>query len=137
MIMLSSLLIDVQGYMSINTLSFVRAATEPFGHFIRPGHNDHRLLCQLSSEGRTAMSGVVFDPTFLKPKGELRSEINQRRLWTVLQSNVHFKVKDKLEKAHRKLEGWRQTLTELTRSEPAETFPVTPERRVQSIVVRH
>lgn len=70
--------------MSIRTLPFVRAATEPFGHFIRPEHNDHRLLCQLISEGRTAMSGVVFDPTFMKPQGELRSEINQRRLWTVL-----------------------------------------------------
>lgn len=77
-------LIYLLGYMSTGTLSFVRAATEPFGHFIRPAHNDHRLLCQLISEGRTAMSGVVFDPTFLKPQGELRSEINQRRLWTVL-----------------------------------------------------
>jgi hypothetical protein len=70
--------------MSTEIVPFIRATTEPFGHFIRPGHNDHRLLCQLISEGRTAMSGVVFDPTFLKPQGELRAEVNQRRLWTVL-----------------------------------------------------
>jgi hypothetical protein len=106
------------------------------------------------------MSGVVFDPTFLKPQGELRAEVNQRRLWTVLdplafelstpsghtatdklgrvsRSNLTAKVKIKLEKVQRRLEGWWQTLSELSRVEPAETFPATPERKVQSIVVRH
>jgi hypothetical protein len=69
-------------------LRVVRSAEEPLGLFFRPGHNDHRVLCQLLSEGRSAMSGVVLDPGLVGPQGELRWEARQRNLWAVLDSRM-------------------------------------------------
>src|SRR4051812_46607700 len=65
-------------------LRLVRPVSEPLGLFLRPGHNDHRVLSQLLSEGRSSMTGVVFDPTLLGPQEELRTEVRQRNLWAVL-----------------------------------------------------
>jgi len=63
---------------------FLRSTDEPFGVFLRPSRTDHRLLLQLLSEGMSSFSGVIFDPTLLSFQQELRSEVNQRRLWSVL-----------------------------------------------------
>ena len=69
-------------------LRLVRAAAEPLGLFVRPGHNDHRVLSQLLSEGRTAMTGVVFDPTNLSVQDELKSEVVRRNLWAILDARL-------------------------------------------------
>jgi hypothetical protein len=66
----------------------VRPATEPLGLFLRPGHSDHRVLSQILSEGRSAMTGVIFDPSFIGPQEELRSEVLQRNLWAVLDTRM-------------------------------------------------
>jgi hypothetical protein len=65
-------------------LRLVGSAEEPLGLFFRPGHNDHIVLCQLLSEGRSAMTGVVFDPGFVGPQEALRMEVHLRNLWAVL-----------------------------------------------------
>lgn len=66
----------------------IRPATEPLGLFLRPGHTDHRVLSQILSEGRTSMTGVVFDPSFIGPQEELRSEVRQRNLWAILDTRM-------------------------------------------------
>ena len=63
---------------------FLRAADEPLGLFLRPGRSDHRLICQLLSEGKSGFSGAVFDPTLVELQQDLKAELNQRRLWSVL-----------------------------------------------------
>jgi hypothetical protein len=65
-------------------IRLVRPITEPLGLFLRPGHNDHRILLQLLSEGRSSMTGVVFDPTSIGAQEELRNEVRRRNLWAVL-----------------------------------------------------
>jgi hypothetical protein len=45
---------------------------------------DHKLLCQLISEGRAGVSGAVFDAAFADEQGELLRAINGRNLWSVL-----------------------------------------------------
>src|SRR3712207_8471730 len=60
-------------------LRLVGSAEEPLGLFFRPGHNDHIVLCQLLSEGRSAMTGVVFDPGFVSPQEALRTEVQDRK----------------------------------------------------------
>ncbi|MBX9844258.1 MAG: hypothetical protein K2Z80_20860 [Xanthobacteraceae bacterium] len=72
----------------VPVLRLVRPASEPLGLFLRPGHNDHRVLSQLLSEGRSAMTGVIFDPTVLGPQQELRTEVRQRNLWAVLDARL-------------------------------------------------
>jgi hypothetical protein len=42
------------------------------------------LLCQLLSEGKSGFSGAVFDPTLVEIQQDLKAELNQRRLWSVL-----------------------------------------------------
>jgi hypothetical protein len=65
-------------------LRLVRSTPEPLGLFLRPGHSDHRVLSQILSEGRAAMTGVIFDPTLVGPQEELRTEVRRRNLWAVL-----------------------------------------------------
>jgi hypothetical protein len=67
---------------------FIRPVSEPLGLFLRPGHNDHRVLSQLLSEGRSSMTGVVFDPTSISAQEELRSEVRQRNLWAILDTRL-------------------------------------------------
>jgi hypothetical protein len=74
--------------MAEPVLRLIRATAEPLGLFIRPGHNDHRVLLQLLSEGRSSMTGVVFDPTLIGAHKELRSEVRQRNLWSVLDTRL-------------------------------------------------
>lgn len=69
-------------------LRLLRPTAEPLGLFVRPGHVDHRVLSQLLSEGRTAMTGVVFDPTNLSAQEELKSEVVRRNLWAILDARL-------------------------------------------------
>lgn len=62
----------------------VRPVNEPLGLFLKASRSDHRILCQLLSEERAAMSGVVFDPEYVDFQEELRSEARQRNLEVVL-----------------------------------------------------
>lgn len=68
--------------------SFVQPLPDPLGLYIRPGYGDHRLLLEMLAEGRTAISGVVFDPTWDNRQGELRKEIGRRRLESVLDTRA-------------------------------------------------
>jgi hypothetical protein len=70
--------------MSTPSLPRVRKVQEPLGLYFRPGHNDHKLLCQLVSEAQTSMTGVVFDAQNSSLQEELRREINRRNLHSVL-----------------------------------------------------
>ena len=65
-------------------LRLIGSTEEPLGLFFRPGHNDHLVLCQLLSEGCSAMTGVVFDPGYVGPQEALRAEVQRRSLWAVL-----------------------------------------------------
>jgi hypothetical protein len=72
----------------VPVLRFVRPVNEPLGLFLRPGHNDHRVLSQLLSEGRSSLTGVVFEPTSITAQEELRSEVRRRGLWAVLDTRL-------------------------------------------------
>lgn len=78
----------MQGLPDRPSVRLIRPATEPLGLFLRPGHTDHRVLSQILSEGRTSMTGVVFDPSFIGPQEELRSEVRQRNLWAILDTRM-------------------------------------------------
>src|SRR5437762_2014850 len=65
-------------------LRVLHPVREPLGLFLRPGRNDHRVLCQLLSEDRTGMSGVVFDAEFTDRQEELRGEVSRRNLEALL-----------------------------------------------------
>ncbi len=67
---------------------FIHPVSEPLGLFLRPGHNDHRVLLQLLSEGRSSMTGVVFDPTLIGAQEELRSEVRRSNLWAILDTRL-------------------------------------------------
>lgn len=74
--------------MAMQFPRLVRATEEPLGLYLRPAHNDHQVLCQLLSEGRSSMSGVVFDPGFADVHEELRSAVRERKLWAVLDPRI-------------------------------------------------
>src|SRR5438105_2114018 len=84
----------------------IRPMTEPPDLFLPPGHDDHLVLSQLLSEGRSSMTGVVFDPTSLGPQQELRNEVRQRNLWAVLDTRFMELARPN----GQKLDGWRHTL---------------------------
>ena len=67
-----------------NLLRFARPIADSPAVYARPGYVDHRLLCQLLSEGRAGFSGVVFDPTAVEEQSELLRAINGKNLWSVL-----------------------------------------------------
>jgi len=68
-----------------NVVRFAPRIGEPLGLDFRPGPQDHRILLQLMSEGRTSFTGVVFDPTAGDgAHKELLQEANRRSLETVL-----------------------------------------------------
>jgi hypothetical protein len=68
-----------------NVVRFAPRIGEPLGLDFRPGPQDHRILLQLISEGRTSFTGVVFDPTAGDgAHKELLQEANRRSLETVL-----------------------------------------------------
>jgi hypothetical protein len=67
---------------------FIRPASEPLGLFLRPGYNDHKVVLQLLSEGRSSLTGVVFDPSAISIQEELRTEVRRRNLWAVLDSRL-------------------------------------------------
>lgn len=66
----------------------VRPVLEPLGFYLRPSRNDHRVLSQLLSEGKAAMSGVVFDPEHVDVHEEIRTEVRQRNLEAVLDTRL-------------------------------------------------
>jgi hypothetical protein len=67
-----------------NLLRLVRPINDTPAVFARPGYSDHKLLCQLISEGRAGVAGAVFDAAFADEQGELLKAINRRNLWSVL-----------------------------------------------------
>jgi hypothetical protein len=66
----------------------VRPVQEPTGLYLRPSRNDHRVLSQLLSEGKAAMSGVIFDPEYIDIHEEIRTEVRQRNLEVVLDTRL-------------------------------------------------
>jgi hypothetical protein len=62
----------------------VRPVQEPLGLYLRPSRNDHRVLSQLLSEGKAAISGIVFDPEYVDTHEEIRTETTQRNLEAIL-----------------------------------------------------
>src|SRR2546425_675425 len=71
-----------------NVLRLVRPVSDSPAVYMRPGHNDHRLLSQLLSEGRAGIAGVVFDAAFVDEQKDLLAAINQRNLWSILDSRA-------------------------------------------------
>lgn len=67
-----------------NLVQFVRPITDSPAVYARPGHTDHKLLCQLISEGRAGITGAIFDAAFSEEQAELLAAINGRNLWSVL-----------------------------------------------------
>lgn len=70
--------------MSTNLVRLLRPVSDSPAIFARPGHNDHKLLCQLISEGRAGVAGCVFDPSFVEEQDELLRAVNGRNLWSIL-----------------------------------------------------
>ena len=62
----------------------IKPIEEPLGLYLRPGHNDHKLVCQVLSEGLSFTTGVVFDGSYVDEQEELRHEVNRRSLWSVI-----------------------------------------------------
>lgn len=67
-----------------NLLPFARPIVDSPAVYARPGYGDHKLLCQLISEGRAGVAGAVFDASLTEEQGELLRAINGRNLWAVL-----------------------------------------------------
>ena len=73
--------------MSNNFTSFpkiVRAAPDPLGLYLRPGHTDHKTLSSLLATGKKSFCGVVFDPTKHQRHSELREQILEGNLDAIL-----------------------------------------------------
>ena len=66
----------------------VRPVQEPLGLYLRPGRNDHRIVSQLLSEGRSAISGLVLDPEYVAVQEEIRTEIRESNLEAVLDTRL-------------------------------------------------
>jgi hypothetical protein len=71
-------------------------------------------------------------PAQLRPNQYLDNVLRPAtdRLGRVLQSSLNEEIKGRLEKERRKLDGWRHTLGEISRSQPATTWAATPVRRI-------
>lgn len=67
-----------------NLIRFARPITDSPAVYARPGYMDHKLLCQLLSEGRAGVAGAVFDAALVEEQSELLRAINARNLWSVL-----------------------------------------------------
>ena len=81
---------------------------DPLGLYIRPASVDHRALLALLAEGRSAVTGIVFEPSWAKRDRDTLK---------------------KLENERQKLGRWRETLGHLARHQPATTFSTVPETR--------
>ncbi len=85
--MLTLLLAEPLRYLPMKTPSFdgpqLHEVPEPQALFLRPGPQDHIVLSQQISQG-APLTGVVFDPSFEKEHAELRTEVDDRGGWTVL-----------------------------------------------------
>ncbi len=66
----------------------LRSISDSPAIFARPGHTDHKLLCQLLSEGRAGIAGAVFDAAHAEEQDELLRAINGRNLWSVLDTRA-------------------------------------------------
>lgn len=62
----------------------VRSTPDPLGLYLRPNHNDHKVLSELITAGDTAFCGAVLDPSHLKRQSELRDQILDRRIDLIL-----------------------------------------------------
>lgn len=72
----------------MSRIRFIRPITDSPAIYARPGHNDHKLMCQLLSEGQGGVAGVVFDAAFRDEQKELLGAINQKNLWSILDPRV-------------------------------------------------
>ena len=66
----------------------VHPLPDPLGLYIRPGYTDHRVLLALLSEGQSALTGIVFEPSWDDRQEELRAEIQRRDLESVLDTRA-------------------------------------------------
>lgn len=62
----------------------VRPVSEPLGHFVRAGHNDHVELLNLMASGDADFFGIVFDATHVDRHKELREQVIARGLDAIL-----------------------------------------------------
>lgn len=62
----------------------MRSAPDPLGLYLRPNHNDHKVLSELIAAGDTAFFGAVLDPSHLKRQNELRDQILDKRIDLIL-----------------------------------------------------
>ena len=66
----------------------VRPVPDPLGLYFRPGYADHRVLLALLAGGQSALTGVVFEPSWDDRQEELRAEIQRRNLESVLDTRA-------------------------------------------------
>ena len=66
----------------------IRPLPDPLGLYFRPAYGDHRVLLALLAEGRSALTGIVFEPTWDSRHEELCAEINRRTLESVLDTRA-------------------------------------------------
>lgn len=62
----------------------LRPVDTPPGLFLRLGRNDHKAVLQMLAEGRTSMSGAVFDACLVDRHDDLRAEMRALHLEAVL-----------------------------------------------------
>ena len=53
----------------------IRSLPHPLGLYFRPGYGDHRALLALLAEGRSAFTGIVFEPSWENRQEELRADV--------------------------------------------------------------
>jgi len=66
----------------------LRPLPNPLGLYFRPGFADHKKLLALIAEGRTAFTGLVFEPSWSDRQDDLRREIQKRNLESVLDTRA-------------------------------------------------
>jgi len=66
----------------------VRPVTDPLGFYIRPEYRDHRALLDFFSSGDAAISGVVFNPTYITQHAELLDLVLDRRIEAILDTKT-------------------------------------------------
>ncbi len=66
----------------------IRPLPNPLGLYFRPGYLDQSALLALLAEGRSAFTGIVFDPSWENRREELHAEVLRRDLESVLDTRA-------------------------------------------------
>jgi len=66
----------------------VRPISDPLGFYVRPEYRDQRALLEFFASGDAAISGVVFNPTYLAKHGELLEHVIDRRIEAILDTKT-------------------------------------------------